>query len=88
MNKLLFLIIFCVCNLFLYAQPHLQAAVEQAHVTKVKLCNTDKVIKDRYEMFSYEKDCIDNDYLLKVSHKDILVNSSGSNINVEITCSN
>ena len=88
MNKLLFLIIFCVYNLFLYAQPHSQAAVEQAHVTKVKLCNTDKVIKDRYEMFSYEKDCIDNDYLLKVSHKDILVNSSGSNINVEITCSN
>ena len=88
MNKLLFLIIFCVYNLFLYAQPHSQAAVEQAHVTKVKLCNTDKVIKDRYEMFSYEKDCIDNDYLLKVSHKDILVNSSCSNINVEITCSN
>ena len=54
MNKLLFLIIFCVCNLFLYAQPHLQAAVEQAHVTKVKLCNTDKVIKDRYEVWCKE----------------------------------
>ena len=84
MNKLLFLIILCGYGLFLHAQPN----IKSVQVKEVKLGNQDKTMEDRYEMFSYEKDYIDNDYLLKVSHKDILVNSSGSNINVEITCSN
>ena len=87
MNKLLFLIILCTCNLFLYAQPN----IKPIQVENVKLgeCQ-DKAIKDRYEMFSYNEsyNSTENCFLLEFFHKDILVNSSCSNINVEITCSN
>ena len=87
MNKLLFLILLCACNLFLYAQPN----IKPIQVENVELGEClDKAIKDRYEMFSYNEsyNYTDSCYILEFSHKDILVNSSDSNINVEITCSN
>ena len=87
MNKLLFLILFCACNLFLYAQP----SIKSIQVENVKLGEClDKTTKDRYEIFSYydSYNSTENCFLLEFFHKDILVNSSCSNINVEITCSN
>ena len=87
MDKLLFLILLCACNLFLYAQPN----IKPIQVENVKLGEClDKAIKDRYEMFSYNEsyNFTESCFLLGFSHKDILVNSSCSNINVEITCSN
>ena len=52
MDKLLFLIILCACNLFLYAQP----SIKSIQVENVELGEClDKAIKDRYEMFSYNE---------------------------------
>ena len=88
MNRFFLLILFLVYNmhLCLYALIDSQPVVNQAQVRQIVLgeCK-DKPLNDRYEIISYDM----NGYCLyNITHKDVLVNSSGSNINIEVTFSN
>ena len=88
MNRFFLLILFLVYNmhLCLYALIDSQTVVNQVQVKQIVLgeCK-DKPLNDRYEIFSCDKY---SRSLFNITHKDVLVNSSSNNINVEVTFSN
>lgn len=82
MDKLLFFILCCIFNVCLFAQSDSQTV----EVKTITLSNClDKTIDQRNETFSYHEN---GSNLFDISHKDILVNSSNSTIDVEVSWSN
>lgn len=73
-------------HLYLYALIDSQTVINQVQVKQIVLeeCK-DRVISDRCEIYAYNRDSYN---LFNITHKDILVNSSSNNINVEVTFSN
>lgn len=70
-------------HLCLYALIDSQPVANQVEVKQIVLgeCK-DKPLNDRYEIFS----CVEYDRsLFNITHRDVLVNSSSNNINVEVT---